>query len=75
MGHSLAPAVVTIFGICIFRVIWVKTVFANCLVLPVLKNLSEWTSLLIVYPASWVITGTAMFILYAFVSRRTFVQG
>lgn len=75
MGHSMAPAIVSIFGICILRVFWVKTIFANCLTLPLFKNFTQWTSLLIVYPVSWIITGSAMFILYGILSRRTFIQG
>lgn len=75
MGHSMAPAILTIFGICILRVCWVKAVFPNSGTLPFLKDFSQWTSLLVIYPISWIITGTSMLLLYKIMANRTFRQG
>ena len=49
MGASLLPAIVCFLGICVFRVVWVETVF------PVHRT---FLALLLSYPISWVITIT-----------------
>ena len=55
MGHSMLPAVFTVIGSCILRIIWIYTVYA------VYKY--YWL-LMIVYPISWVVTGVALMISY-----------
>ena len=52
IGHSLAPMIVTIFGVCIFRLIWIFTVFQ----IPAFHTME---CLLISYPISW-FTGWAV---------------
>ncbi len=47
LGSSLTPMVITIFGVCALRVVWVYTVFA---VWPL------WEVLFLSYPVTWVIT-------------------
>ena len=59
-GHSLTPALLTVFGTCVFRVIWVNTVVPAHHVLPILFS---------VYPISWVLTGTMVLTAYVVVSR------
>ncbi|MBD5131833.1 MAG: MATE family efflux transporter [Clostridiales bacterium] len=61
MGHSLLPAVFTIVGSCVLRLIWIYTVFAAY---PL-----YWV-LLVVYPLSWTITGGAMLIAYFVIFRK-----
>ncbi len=63
MGYSMIPALITIFGTCLFRLIWAYTV---CPAFP------EFEVLLMVYPISWVITGGGMLIAYFIISRRAF---
>lgn len=75
MGHSLAPAVVSIFGICILRVCWVKVVMPTFQAIPLLKNCTDWTALLTVYPVSWIVTCIAMFTLYKIMADRMLRQG
>ena len=60
-GHSLTPALLTVLGTCVFRVIWVNTVVPAHHVLPILFS---------VYPISWVVTGTMVLTAYVVVSRR-----
>ena len=72
LGHSMIPAVISIFGICILRILWVKFILVNAALIPVLKDFSQWTTLLSVYPISWVITGTAMFIAYASIAKKAY---
>ena len=49
MGHSLLPAMIAIFGTCIFRLIYVFTY---------VSKVHTFEALFRVYPISWVITGT-----------------
>lgn len=63
MGHSLLPAVLTVLGSCILRIIWIYTVFA--------ANKQFWL-LMIIYPISWAITGAAMLVSYFVISRKAF---
>ena len=55
LGYGLLPAAVTFLGACLFRVIWVSTVFAACRTLE---------SLFIVYPVSWILTTAAHLVCY-----------
>ena len=60
-GHSLLPAVITVFGSCVLRLIWISTA---C------RQVHEFWVLMIIYPISWVVTGTAMIIAYARMERK-----
>jgi len=50
MGYSLLPMIISLVGICLFRVVWVMTVFKAT---PTLFCLN------ISYPISWILTGIA----------------
>lgn len=63
MGYSMLPAVLTIFGTCVFRLLWIYTV---C------RRFHGFAILMRVYPISWVITGTAVLISYFVLRKRTF---
>ncbi len=51
MGHSAVPAAISIVGTCVFRLIWLVTVFAG---IHTLK------SLYLVYPVTWTLTAMGM---------------
>lgn len=72
LGHSMIPAVLSILFICIFRIFWVRCIFPNNALIPLLKNFSRWTSLMLVYPLSWIITGIAMLITYNVIAKKTY---
>ena len=55
MGKSVEPAIFTILGTVVFRLIWLGTVF---------RLLPTFGWLLNVYVASWIFTGCALFIVY-----------
>ena len=55
MGKSIAPTLVTIFGTCVLRMVWV---FA------VLPHFNDFKLLMWVYPFSWAFTGFMMLTLY-----------
>ena len=46
-GHSTLPAVLTVLGTCVLRIVWIFTVFAKVHTLE---------SLFVVFPISWVVT-------------------
>lgn len=54
-GHSLSPAIVTLIGVCGFRIVWVYTFF---------EIDSTWFNLMLVYPVSWGLTAVMMTFVY-----------
>lgn len=63
MGYSLTPAMLTVFGTCVLRLVWIYTV---C------KRYTSFEVLMMVYPISWVVTGTAMLICYFVIRKKVF---
>ena len=64
LGKSLAPTIIVIMGSCVFRFVWLYTVFAKYQTIP---------SLYLLYPVSWVIT--AVFeIAYFFMAYKKLVE-
>ena len=61
MGYSIVPMIVSFLGACVFRIVWVYTVFE------VWNNL---TVLYISYPVSWVLTSAAHLITYLVCYRK-----
>ena len=61
----MTPAVLTVLGSCVFRLIWIYTVFNKFRSFEMLMN---------VYPVSWVITGIAVLIAYAMVRKKLFKE-
>lgn len=64
IGRSVVPTVIVIMGSCVFRVIWVYTVFAHFMTIP---------SLYLLYSFSWAITATAE-IAYFMHSYKKFIK-
>lgn len=62
-GFSILPTVVTLVGVCAFRIVWVYAVFS---LNPTL------IMLYISYPVSWTVTSAALFISYFSVRKRAF---
>lgn len=61
MGHSTAPAVLTVVGTCLLRVLWIGTVFRHVGTLP---------GLFAAFPVSWVVTSALMWVEYARVTHK-----
>lgn len=55
IGHSTEPAVITILGTCVIRIVWIFTVFQKFHTLSVL---------FMVFPITWVITNLLMAAMY-----------
>lgn len=62
IGKSFGPTLIVILGSCVFRVIWVYTIFAHFHTIP---------SLYLLYIFSWAITAVAEIIYFAASYRRT----
>ena len=65
MGVSLLPAIITMMGTCVFRMIWISTIFAWS---------PTYETLLDVYPVSWIAMGTVMLLAYWLVRRKFFIE-
>lgn len=70
MGRSLTSALLAVLGTVVFRVFWVYLIFPTW---------GTFSSLMMVYPVSWALTGTMMTIYYFFaiqkIDRRSSVTG
>lgn len=56
-GKSLVPTLITVFGICVLRVIWVA-------IIP--RTFGTLSSVMACYPATWIVTSLAFFFYYKF---------
>lgn len=63
LGYSLTPAILTVFGTCVFRLFWA---FVVCGIH------HDYTVLMSVYPISWTITGIAVLTAYFIIRRKAF---
>jgi len=61
MGNSFVPMIVSIVGVCVFRVGWIYTVFASHRTLE---------TLYMSYPVSWTVTGLCHFVCFLFVKKK-----
>jgi putative MATE family efflux protein len=63
MGYSVMPMLVSLTGACLFRIVWIFTIFAT--------NRSLFV-LYFSYPVSWALTATAHLICYMIVRKKAF---
>lgn len=63
MGYSVMPMLVSLTGACLFRIVWIFTIFA--------MNRSLFV-LYFSYPVSWALTATAHLICYMIVRKKVF---
>lgn len=61
MGYSVGPMIVSLLGVCAFRVFWIFTVFQESRTLE---------TLFLSYPISWALTFVLHLITYLYVRRR-----
>ena len=61
MGRSFVPMVVSLMGACVFRIIWIYTIFQKFHTLNIL---------FVSYPISWVLTAAVQFVCYLVVYRQ-----
>ena len=65
MGHSLFPMINTITCVCVFRVIWIFTVF---------RADRSLTTLYLSYPITWLLAAIVGIAYYLYVRKKTFVK-
>lgn len=65
LSYSMTPMVMTVFGTCVLRLIWIHTVCADS---------NNFGLLLSIYPITWVITGTGVLTAYFIITRRLFAK-
>ena len=63
IGYSIMPMIVSLTGACLFRIVWIMTIFA----LPAYHTLPV---LYISYPISWALTFAIHMLCYVFIARR-----
>lgn len=61
MGYSMLPAILTVFGSCALRVLWLYTVF---------QWVPAYETLMAVYPITWMITSIMVLSAYWLIGRR-----
>lgn len=61
MGHSILPMIVSLSGSCLFRIVWIITVF---------EKYQTIESLYISYPISWLLTFLIHFICFQYFYRK-----
>lgn len=64
LGYSLLPAIITVIGSVCFRIFWLFMIF---------PMRHTYDMLMTVYPVSWVLTGTMMFVAYFTVTKKVLV--
>lgn len=64
-GFSFLPAGITIFGVCVLRIVYVYTAFAAW---------PDFRVLMAVYPISWCITAAGISIAYFYVKHKVILQ-
>lgn len=65
MGYSMVPTILTVFGTCVIRIIWVFTVF---------QSWHTFAGLVAVYPVSWALTGFMVMGAYFLIRRKVFAK-
>ena len=56
LGKTVVPTIIVVMGSCVFRVVWVNTIFAQIHTIP---------SLYLLYPCSWALTAVAEMVYFA----------
>lgn len=63
LGYSMLSAAVTFVGACVFRILWVYTVFAS---------VGTLESLYVSYPISWILSTAAHIVCYFIIRKKPF---
>jgi len=63
LGYSMLPTILTVFGTCVLRLAWIYLI---CPLLP------GFDALMAIYPISWIVTGTAVWVAYYVIQKKVF---
>lgn len=64
IGYSISSMLISLFGACFFRILWVELLFSR------VDGFNTLEGLFMVYPVSWVLTISMQFILLSIAFRR-----
>ena len=67
IGHSLLPMVVCIAGVCVFRIVWLSTIFQT-------EHFHTEFIIFVSYPISWTVTFIAHCICFAKVFKKVHIE-
>ena len=62
-GYSLTPTIITVFGSCVLRLVWLYLLF---------DEFTSFVTLVSVYPITWGVTGLMMFTAYFLLRNKLF---
>ena len=65
IGHSLEPTIFTLIGSCILRIIYITIRY---------HSFTNFAQVAVIYPISWIITGTAVILLYLKVAKEEYIE-
>ena len=65
IGHSMAPALITLFGCCGLRVAFIAAM---------LQHFTSFYQVVLIYPVTWIVTGSAIIALYFIVTRKEYIK-
>lgn len=68
IGRSLTPAVITIVGTGVFRLVWIYLLFG------IVPAIQSYSGLCVIYPITWVATGAAMLPTYFLIRKKVFAR-
>ena len=68
IGYSIMPMIVSLTGACLFRIVWIMTIFS----MPQFHTLQM---LYISYPVSWLLTFSIHMICYLTIARKKLQEG
>lgn len=63
LGYSVVPMIVSVFGICIFRVIWIFTVFSQ-------EAYHTIETIYYSYPISWIMTFSIQLLCFLYIKKK-----
>ena len=63
IGHSLTPALLTLFGSCILRIIYIHARFGK---------FTSFSQVAVIYPISWILTGSMVIGLYFLITGKEY---
>ena len=67
LGYSITPMIVSIIGVCVFRVFWIYLIFYN---VTDFSNYNDLHYLYMSYPISWIVTFAVEYLMYIIVYKK-----
>lgn len=65
LGYSMTPTVITVFGSCLLRVVWIHIMFYTGY---------DYVQLMHLYPISWTVTGVLALIAYRTITHKAYAH-